>query len=149
MAIEIDQSGKFEQLNTRTVIACANDIKRAIWIPASTKRNLVQKLRKTTISRKDLSAIIFAILVFLLLMKLDTLPTRIVIDEEYTGKEKVIRELLKKLLAKQTKEKWQGQILFKQVGKLSPAHRLAWTLHKRKKMLGVRKISVAEILRFL
>ncbi len=34
MLVEVDQSGKFEQLNTHTVIACANGNKNTIWISA-------------------------------------------------------------------------------------------------------------------
>lgn len=150
MTVEIDQSGKFEQLNTHTVIACANEKSSLIWIPVSVKRNLVQKLRKSLFPRKDLIPILFAVSVFILLDWLDTLPNTIIIDEEYTGKEDIIGESLKKLLVDKSRKKWEGQILFKQVGKLSPAHKLAWKVHRAKKRpLDVKKISEEAFLQLL
>lgn len=149
MAVEIDQSGKFEQLDTRTVIACANETASAIWIPTQVKRKLIQKLRKTLILRKDLVAVVFSVLVFLLLDTLDAIPTIIVIDEEYTGKDKIIKETLRKLIDRKTRKRWEGYIRFKQVGKLSSAHKLAWTIHRKKRFTGIKKIAEVDILRFL
>jgi len=63
MTVEVDQSGKFEQLNTHTVIACANGKSNVIWISASVKRSLIQSLRKSLIPRKDIIPILFAVLV--------------------------------------------------------------------------------------
>ncbi len=150
MVVEIDQSGKFEQLDTHTVLACANGKSNAIWISASVKRNLILQLRKSLIPRKDLIPIIFAILVFILLDTLDTLPDKIIIDEEYTGKDEIIEESLKKLFVNKSQTNWQEHIQFKQVGKLSPAHKLAWKTHAaRKRPISVKKISEEDILRFL
>lgn len=150
MTIEVDQSGKFEQLNTHTVIACANGKSNAIWISASVKRSLIQKLRKSLIPRKDLVPILFAVLVFILLDTIDTLPDTIIIDEEYTGKDDIIGESLRKLLVGKSQTKWQGQIRFKQVGKLSPAHKLAWKVHRAKKKPDfVRKILENNVLKLL
>src|SRR3990167_8480405 len=98
MTVEVDQSGKFEQLNTHTVIACANGKNSSIWISASVKRNLIQGLRKSLIPRKDLVPILFTTLVFILLDSLDVFPNTIIIDEEYTGKDHIIEESLRKLL---------------------------------------------------
>jgi len=98
MTVEVDQSGKFEQLNTHTVIACTNGKNSSIWVSASVKRSLIQRLRKSLIPRKDLVPILFTTLVFILLDSLDAFPNTIIIDEEYTGKEGIIEESLKKLL---------------------------------------------------
>jgi len=150
MTVEIDQSGKFEQLNTHTVIACANGKSSAIWISASVKRTLIQKLRKSLIPRKDLVSILFAVLIFVLLEDLDDLPGVLIIDEEYTGKNKIIEESLRKLLADKSRKRWQGQIRFKQVGKLSSAHKLAWKVHRAKKRpIDVKKILEDDILQLL
>jgi hypothetical protein len=147
MAVEIDQSGKFEQLNTHTVVACANDKNAAIIIAASVKRRLIQKLRKSLIPRKDLVPIAFAVLVYILLKELGRLPSNIVIDEEYTNKESIIKETLTKLLQRKAKGKWQGRILFKQIGKHSAAHKLAWGVHRKKRFVGVKKVTEEEFLR--
>ena len=150
MTVEIDQSGKFEQLNTHTVIACANGKNSAIWISASVKRTLIQKLRKSLIPKKDLVPILFAVLVFIALDNLNTLPNTIIIDEEYTGKEAIIGESLRKLLADKSGKGWQGQIRFKQVGKSSPAHKLAWETHRaKKKPVNIKKISEENVLKLL
>jgi len=148
MRVEIDQSGKFEQLNTYTVIACANGKEQAIFLSASVKRRLVQKLRKTLVPRKDIIAVVFGVLVFILLEKLDNFPDVIVIDEEYTGKEAIIRETLRKLILYKTKDKWKGSVRFKRVGKSSPAHRLAWKLYRAKKGINTKRISEKEVLRW-
>jgi len=150
MTVEVDQSGKFEQLNTHTVIACANGKSNAIWISASTKRNLVQRLRKSLIPRKDLVSILFAVLVFMLLDNLGTPLNTIIIDEEYTGKDNIIGESLRKLLVDKSRTKWQGQIRFRQIGKLSSAHNLAWKTHRaRKRPIDVKKILEDDVLQLL
>ncbi len=150
MTVEVDQSGKFEQLDTHTVIACANGKSNAVWISASTKRNLVQRLRKSLIPRKDLIPILFAVLVFILVDNLATLPDTIIVDEEYTGKEDIIGESLRKLLVDKSRVKWQGQIRFKQIGKMSFAHKLAWKIHRAKKRpTDVKKILEDDILKLL
>lgn len=147
-SIEIDQSGKFEQLNTHTVIACANKERVAIRLAAGVKRSLIQILRKSLIPNQDFYAVIFAVLVFILLSELDELPGVIVIDEEYTGKERIIRETLDKLLHRKTKGKWKGDIRFKQIGKSSTAHSLAWRLHRQKKKTIEKKVTQEDVLRW-
>lgn len=89
-------------------------------------------------------------LVFILINTLDTPPDTVIIDEEYTGKDEIIRESLRKLFLNKLPKDWQGQIRFKQVGKLSPAHKLAWETHRtKKKPLSVKKISEEDVSRFL
>lgn len=146
---EIDQSGKIEQLDTYTVVAGANEETRAVWLSAGVKRKLIQRLRKSCIPQKDLLPILFAVLCFLLLKTLPQLPNVIVIDEEYTVKESMIKEILLKLLNRQTRGKWQGGIGFKMIGHGSPAHRLAWSLHRLKKSNKTRVISENEVLSLL
>lgn len=148
MAIEIDQSGKLEQLDTDTVVAYSNDINAVLYIKAGTKRKIVQHLRTTLIPRKDLYPIFFAILIFLLIKSIKAQIT-IIIDEEYTGKNDVIKETLEKLLLKQFKENWKGAIRFGQIGKHSPAHTLAWKNHRQKSHAEIRKINKEEIMGLL
>lgn len=148
MFVEVDQSGKFEQLNTHTVVACANGDRVAIFLSAAVKRRLVQKLRRSLVPRRDMVAIVFAVLVFILLADLKKLPDKVLIDEEYTGKDKIIKETIEKLLSKRTKERWKGYIRFGRIGKSSPAHKLAWRLHKIKKKVQVRRIKEQDVLRW-
>ena len=89
-------------------------------------------------------------LVFILVDNLATLPDTIIVDEEYTGKEDIIGESLRKLLVDKSRVKWQGQIRFKQIGKMSFAHKLAWKIHRAKKRpTDVKKILEDDILKLL
>lgn len=149
MTIEIDQSGKLEQLDTDTIIAFSNAKNGANYLKAGTKRKVIQALRTTLIPKKELYPILFAILVFLLVGPLKEKTSTIILDEEYTGKNDIVKETLEKLLVKQFKEKWQGIIRVSQIGKHSPAHILAWETHRQKSRLGIRRITEEEIIKFL
>lgn len=132
MSVEIDQSGKIEQLNTPTTVGSSNDEKLAIRITTSHKQRLLYKLRGSLIPRNDLYPIIFSILIYILITKLKKLPSKIIIDEEYSGKEKLIENTIHKLLSRKS-IKWNGSILFKQIGKGAIAHDVAWATHSKKK----------------
>jgi hypothetical protein len=147
MIIEIDQSGKVEQLDTDTVVAYANDdVSGVVYIKAGTKRKIITYLRRTLIPQNDLYPIFFAILVFILIYKFKS-DISVKIDEEYTGKERIILETLEKL--RKRKSKWRGNILFGQIGKHSLAHTAAWRVHNMKQKGTYKRISEAEILHFL
>lgn len=148
MVIEIDQSGKLEQLDTDTVVAFSNDKNGTIYVKAGTKRKVVRRLRTTLIPRKELYPILFAILIYLLIDSLDE-QFNIIIDEEYTGKDGVIKETLEKLLLKRFKNKWQGIIRFSQIGRHSQAHILAWKTHRQKSRVGIKRITEEEIMKLL
>jgi hypothetical protein len=142
--VEIDQSGKLEQLDTGTAVAFSNGKAEAIWIPVAVKRSLVLRLRKTLIPSVDLWAVFFAMVIHLLI---DRLPPDVVlvIDEEYTGKDKIIAETLSKLLAKKYGNRWRGSIRFSQIGKHSRAHKLSWGIHRMKNRQRMRIIKEEEI----
>lgn len=150
MSVEIDQSGKIEQLNTSTTVGIANDIKLAIRISVSHKRRLLFKLRKSLIPRNDLYPIIFSIMIYLLLLKLNKVPSKIIIDEEYSGKERLIENTIRKLF-KIKHINWDGIIIFKQIGKESIAHDVAWATHSKTKKNKYKSftISDSEILKYL
>ncbi len=147
MKVEIDQSGKLEQLDTLTVIAYANGKSGAIQITAATKRGLIQKIRRILIPRDEIGAVLFAVLIFIMIKDLPGNVT-LMIDEEYTGKNRIIQEILLRLLERKFKS-WNGNIEFGNIGKHSPAHLLAWKLHKKRKGLEIRKISEKEVLGFV
>lgn len=150
MSIEIDQSGKIEQLNTSTTVGAANDIKLAIRITTSHKQRLLYRLRGSLIPRNDLYPIIFSILIYMVLIKLKNMPSKIVIDEEYSGKGKLIENTIRKLLDRKS-TKWNGDILFKQIGKGSIAHDVAWATHSKIKKNKYKSFSTtdSEILKLL
>lgn len=150
MSVEIDQSGKIEQLNTSTTVGAANDEKLAIRIATSHKQRLLYKLRGSLIPRNDLYPIIFSILIYLLIIKLKKLPGKIIIDEEYSGKEKLIENTICKLLNRKT-IKWSGNIIFKQIGKGAIAHDVAWATHSKNKKNKYKSFATtdSEILKLL
>lgn len=149
MRVEIDQSGKLEQLDTNTILSFANGKSGSILLTVSTKRLLIQNIRRSLFSEKDVLAILFSILIFILIKELPN-GLSFIIDEEYTGKEKIIENALIKLFQKKFKNKWKGNIIFKQIGKKSPAHKLCWSIHRNKRLqTKIRKITLEEILRLI
>ena len=147
MVVEIDQSGKLEQLDTGTAIAYANGKSDVVWVTAKTKRELINYLRKTLIPIKDSWPILFAVLIYAMIEKL---PKNVVlrIDEEYTGKEKIISETLEKLLGRKFAKKWEGKVRFGLIGKHSPAHKLSWEVHRKKNRQRVRGIKFEEVAKY-
>lgn len=148
MVVEIDQSGKLEQLDTDTVVAFSNSENGVVYIKTGLKRKIVQLLRTTLIPQKELYPILFAIIIYKLIEPLDH-KIILKIDEEYTGKEEIIKETLEKLLKRKFGKKWQGEIRFGNIGKLSNAHKLAWRIHRNKNIKGIKKITENEILSLL
>jgi hypothetical protein len=95
MKVEVDQSGRLEHLDTDTVIAYANGKNGAVLVKVSTKRYLIQGLKRTIIPHDRLMPYLFAVCIFLLVRDLDK---RVVleIDEEYTRKDDIVSETLSK-----------------------------------------------------
>ena len=147
MIVEIDQSGKLEQLNTATAVAYSDDRSGAVWIRAPTKRKIASYLRKTLKNKADLWPLVFAFVIFHLVAELA--PDIVLrIDEEYTGKDRMITDKLSQLLDRRFPNGWRGSIRFGRIGKNSPAHRLAWQVHRLKNRQRVRTLSAEEILRW-
>ena len=145
MTIEIDQSGKLEQLDTPTAVAYANHQSGAVWIRASTKRQIVSILRKGLNRRADLWPTVFSCVIFSLVSDLAP-DTVIQIDEEYSGKNKLIAGKLEALLIDRFGERWQGSIRFVRIGKHSNAHRLAWQVHRARNKQRVKVLTEEDIL---
>jgi hypothetical protein len=101
-------------------------------------------LKKSVIPHDQLMPFLFAVCLYLLVMDLDKHAV-LEIDEEYTGKDKIIGNALVKLLG----GKWRGEVRFKRIGKGSSAHKLAWDTHRSSlKKRSVRKLKLDEILKF-
>ena len=148
MRVEIDQSGKLEQLNTPTIVAYANGKSGATRLTAAAKRRILHQLRRSLVPEKEVEAIWFAVVIFLLVKDLPQTAT-LVIDQEYTGKEKIVEQSLTKLLQQQSSGRWRGSIRFQRIGKHSPAHRLAWRARRGLSNIEVTKLSEDEVLKFL
>lgn len=148
MAVEIDQSGRVEDLSTGTAVAFSNEQNGSLFISAGAKRKLISYLRQNSlIPAKDLPAIIFSVLLYKLIKdcEIDNLK----IDEEYTGKNLIIEETMKKLWSQQATKKVLT-IRFARIGRKSPAHVLAWQVHRSKgRRKDVKKVSEIDIMKLI
>lgn len=126
MHFEIDQSGRIEETNRDTVIAIANSkLQYSLQISAKLKRDL-QKKYKSIDKPKLFSYKTFAIAISLLVKRSKVKVNTLVVDVEYPGYERIIKEIILEHLNKDI------QIRFKQIGKNSPAHAKAYFTYKRK-----------------
>ena len=143
MHIEVDQSGKVEDLRQDTVVAFSNSDWAAVRLPRKIKRTLFienkQQVRK--IVQK-----IFAICLFYLLEPHVKHAASVMICREYCGWEYFIkRELLQYL---NNKELDHDAIQFGFIGKHSEAHKKALKVN-RKELEPSRILSKEEILKYL
>ncbi len=126
MIIEIDQSGKVEQTAKDTVIAFTDKkkFKRSIKIARREKRKL-QKFFRQLGKPRFYTHKVFAVLVFLLLKSYASKLDQIIIDPEYPGYENLLRNLIGELLETTNRNFERNRIVFKRIGKRSPAHKVA------------------------
>lgn len=145
MSCQIDQSGKVEQTERNTVIACINSQEITILLKKSEKRKL-QRVFIDLEMKKFFPYLTFAALVALLLKKLKP-KTRIVIDKEYFGHEDLIEEKIN-IYLEQLGEKFISHIEWGHVGKLSKAHNLGYlvAVNKKKPDITVNAKEVMEVI---
>jgi len=148
MRVEVDQSGKVEQTNQDTVLAFSNHIKRAILVPRGEKRKLIKSLRERGMNGKVFYPRIFCSALFLLLEPHLFELNEIVVDDEYTGKTRLIKNLLSNIAHRQNKPPIAPKISFGHVGKKSSAHILAWEARKDSKLVS-KKIKARQILQLI
>ena len=142
---EVDQSGKTGDRKVVTVLALANDVQHTLVIPAKVKRVAVRWLRARGKSNTHVAVRIFTAGLFLLLKRhLDSFD-RVMIDVEYVGWEAAIKAMLLERL-RQVEPGFQGdRIVFRHVGKKSPAHRLAIEVYRHRRSFD-RSVTEAELL---
>jgi len=130
MKIYIDQSGKVEDTGKPTVLAFTNKDAKVIKVLAKTKRQIQEVFRRKGAPRLYIYRT-FGALVFLLIR--DFLPklTQVVIDTEYPGKEKIIKEIIIEFIRKEKKE--EPTIFFKRIGNRPKVHYLAYDVFVGKK----------------
>ncbi len=128
--VDVDQSGKFEDTKTATVVAFSNGISFSIFVPATVKRDCITILRKTVSSGPTLYTQLFATLLFFLLENSIARIDRVTIDKEYMGREDKIKQHLLHVLRRAGHQVHSDQIDFGLVGKHSPAHHIAYNTLK-------------------
>lgn len=146
MKIQVDQSGKVEQLDTKTAVAGSNVETHTISLAAGVKQRLKRHLLKSIFPTHDIPVIIFSVLIYLLIQQFKHQPTVIEIDEEYSGKSDLIEEILLKLYSRDRKR--APDIRFSRIGKHSSAHRAAWKAHRQKKDSKNIIVTENKILKF-
>lgn len=138
---DVDQSGKIEDTQMDTVLALANGMSFCVCIPAIVKRACIKELRYNRIPASTFYLQLYVTGLYYLLKKHMHSLSRILIDNEYMGKERQIKEYLTNLLVRSGHTVERYQIQFGYVGKHSPAHILAW--RTRRKLLKPNLILTA------
>ncbi len=133
MDIEIDQSGKVEQTGKDTVVACATKkgFARSLRISAREKRKLQKFFRKIGKPSMYVYKVFSVLIVMLIRTHLDSFD-RIIIDTEYWHQDHILRNLIVEILRKDVPSFDPARIIFRQIGKNSPAHDVANATYKRK-----------------
>lgn len=126
MRVEIDQSARIEETNRDSVLALGNEkVRFSVRVSARVKRQLKKTFREQG-KPKLFSICVFAVAVVLLLKKSGLKPEIIVIDIEYPGYDKVIKEIIQQNIKRRV------EIEFKSIGKSSVAHEAAYFTYKKK-----------------
>jgi hypothetical protein len=145
MRIEVDQSGKIEQLNKDTYIAFSNDEQYCIKLPKKTKQEISFTYRSKI---KQLIQKIFAICVYHCLIDYLHNKRLIVIDQEYEGWEPFIKRELINHITHIYPYFDRNIIVFNKITKESRAHKLALRSYREEERPN-KILSKEEILRWL
>jgi hypothetical protein len=144
MRIEVDQSGKIEQLNMDTYIAFSNHEQYCVKLPKKTKQEIVYENRQKI---RQLIQKMFAICVFYCIRNYLETKQLVVIDTEYPGWEAFIkRELVQVLKLHVSLDK--DIIRFGNITKDSRAHKLALRTFREEEKPN-KIISKEEVMRWL
>jgi len=145
MHIEVDQSGKIEQLNKNTVIAFSNKNQYSVLIPKEIKQE-VYRLYKGNV--KELRYRIFCIGVYYCLKDYIKEKELITICFEYWGKENLIRSFLLDYFRKDSALLDSKIIRFGKIGKQSNAHAVAIDVHRGNRKSN-KTLTLGEIEKWL
>ena len=135
MHADVDMSGRIEETNRPTALGLANGVSYSILISAREKRRAIEALQQM-MPQRDRATIhirVFAILLFLLLQEELPRLELVSIDPEYPGHEPTIKNVVMAYCRKHGIQIYADQIMFRRVGKKSPAHMLAYETFKGRK----------------
>lgn len=126
MKYEVDQSGRFEETNRHTIVSIANkEYSYTIEIDSKIKRNIQKKFQKLG-KPKMFGVYGFASGVIILIKKSKIKNSVVIIDIEYDGYSKILKEIFVKYLDQSL------EFRFSNIGKKSPAHGSAYSTFKKK-----------------
>jgi len=147
--VEVDQSGRTDTLTVDTALAFSDGIRWAILIPKAVKRACYHYLKAQGVRRSRIGVkLLIAGLVLLLQDHIGTIGL-ITIDQEYVaGVQGDIKGELLYRLRKHAPDLYSDQIIFRQIGKKSAAHKLALETFRGERKPD-RRISTEELLEVL
>ena len=122
MRIEVDQSGKIEQLNKDTYIALSNHLQYCIKLPKKIKQEIIYE-NKTKI--KQIIQKLFSICLFYCLKDYLDKAELIILDIEYPGWEPFIKRELVNIIKNDYHSFDRDIIIFDLITKNSKAHKVA------------------------
>lgn len=136
---EVDQSIRIEELNKDTVIGIANPKQSFSYILSrKTKRYFNEYFRRLGKPRRCAPLLFTAAVIISLKKGLGQDVTSLIIDIEYAGYESLVRRSLQLFYP-------QAVIVLKHIGRLSPAHQVAYGAHiGKKKVNGILRRSELE-----
>lgn len=140
MKIEIDQSQKIEATSKDTFIGFSNNISHVIKIPAKVKRQLKQEFRE--LGKPELFTYrVFSAGICLLIRDYLRKIDMMVVDEEYTGREPLIKNMLREMLKRMRRK--EPRIYFDRIGKKSRAHEVSYLAMRKNR--ANRTLRIGEI----
>lgn len=130
MRVEINQSNKIEQTSKDTIIGLANTKTFTILIKAKIKRKLQEEFRKQGKPRLFVYRTFIAGVVLLLKYAHLGKLSKVVIDEEYYGKEKLLKSMFLEMGSRYFTE--IPEISFETIGRKSKVHNICYLTMKGK-----------------
>lgn len=142
MIVEINQSNKVEQTNKDTIIGLANEKIFTILIKRKVKRKLQGEFRKEGKPRLFVYRTFIAGVVLALKYAQLRKASKIVIDEEYYGKDKLLKSMFFEMGSRFFKE--IPEVSFEKIGRKSKVHEICYFTMKGKynpdKVIGFEEI---------
>lgn len=142
MIIEIDQSNKIEETNKNTIIGMSNGKAFAVLIKGRAKRKLKEEFRKA--GKQNLFKFRVFIAGVVLMIKYSGLKgiSEVVIDEEYTGKDNMLRSMFLEMWKRYFEK--APIVRVDNIGRKSGAHAAAYLAMKGRNKVD-REIKYEEL----
>jgi|GEM_PF-5090539 len=139
--IEVDQSGKIEDLRQNTVVSFSNDTFLSVYLDRRIKRQIFFKYRPHV---RQIVQKMFSICLYYLLEQHIAKKNAVIICKEYPGWEDFIKKELYRLLNKE----FDDTVQFRSIGKKSKAHEIA-ILTNRQVLKSMKTLRKQDILKYL